>query len=81
MLLLELSSKYIPFSLLSSVVLLEWETPDRFKIEITKRNYGEWVKKFQTPTEWKLRVKILRECLIELTQITDFELREERIFS
>lgn len=48
---------------------LEWETPDRFTSEINKLGYEKWLKQFQSPREWKNRVKLLDECVIELNNL------------
>ncbi|MBD3254404.1 MAG: hypothetical protein GF383_04885 [Candidatus Lokiarchaeota archaeon] len=51
----------------------EWETPDRFAEVIEKIGYESWLEEFQTPKEWEKRVKLLRECILEISQITNFE--------
>ena len=51
----------------------EWETPDRFKIEIAKYGYKEWLKQYQTSTEWKKRVQFLHDSILELSRIVDFQ--------
>jgi hypothetical protein len=55
---------------------LEWETPDQFKEEINELGYENWLIKFQSAGEWKRRVKLLHEGLIELSQLTDFTYRD-----
>lgn len=52
---------------------LEWETPDRFQTEITKVGYDEWLKKFQSPEEWKKRVQFVQDAIDELTLLVDFQ--------
>ncbi len=52
---------------------LEWETPDQFLPEITNIGYEDWLKKFQTPNEWKKRVQLLHDVLIELTELGNFQ--------
>ncbi|MFX0187857.1 MAG: hypothetical protein ACFE8A_08985 [Candidatus Hodarchaeota archaeon] len=56
---------------------LEWETPDKFKVEITELGYKEWVKQFQSPLEWEKRVRFLHEGLLELSQVSDFKFCEK----
>jgi hypothetical protein len=65
------SKKYI------EVEGLEWETPDQFKEEINELGYENWVTKFQSASEWKRRVKLLHEGLIELSQLSDFTYRDK----
>jgi hypothetical protein len=48
---------------------LEWETPDRFLSEIQKLGYDIWLKNFENPGEWNKRVKILHDCIDELSNI------------
>ncbi len=55
---------------------LEWETPDRFKKEIDMIGRDEWLKKFQSPIEWKKRVEFLYNCLIEFAQLTEFKFKQ-----
>jgi hypothetical protein len=52
---------------------LEWETPDQFLPEISNIGYEDWLKKFQTPNEWKKRVQLLHDVLLELTEIGNFQ--------
>ena len=46
----------------------EWETPDRFQKEINKQGYNNWLSQFQTIKEWKLRVRLLEDCVLELAK-------------
>lgn len=55
---------------------LEWETPDQFKDEIDKIGYDKWLIKFQSANEWRKRVKLLHEGLLELSQFTEFNFRD-----
>ena len=55
---------------------LEWETPDQFKNEIDELGYEKWLRKFQSPTEWRKRVKLLHEGLLEILQLAELNLRE-----
>ena len=52
---------------------LEWETPDRFQPEISKVGYDEWLKKFQSPEEWKKRVQFIQDTIEELSLLVDFQ--------
>lgn len=54
----------------------EWETPDRFKEEISNIGYEEWIKQFQTADEWHKRVKFLHESLLELAECAKFEFKK-----
>ncbi len=45
---------------------LEWETPDRFQDEISEKGYDTWLEHFQSAREWEKRVKLMKECLLEL---------------
>lgn len=56
---------------------LEWETPDQFKDEIDKIGYDKWLMKFQSANEWKKRVKMLHEGLLEFYQLADFKLKSD----
>ncbi|MFX1557221.1 MAG: hypothetical protein ACFFC9_08200 [Promethearchaeota archaeon] len=51
---------------------LEWETPDRFKVEIADLGYKEWVKQFQSPIEWEKRVTYLHEGLLESSNLLKY---------
>ena len=55
---------------------LEWETPDQFKDEIDKIGYDKWLTIFQSANEWRKRVKLLHEGLLELSQFTEFNFRD-----
>jgi hypothetical protein len=55
---------------------LEWETPDQFKEEIEMIGYDVWLEKFQSAKEWRKRVKLLHEGLLEIYQLTDLKIRE-----
>ena len=46
----------------------EWETPDRFQKEISEMGYDNWLLQFQTATEWRYRVKLLEDCILELAE-------------
>jgi hypothetical protein len=46
----------------------EWETPDRFQKEINELGYDNWLLQFQTTKEWKFRVKLLEDCIVELAE-------------
>ena len=48
---------------------LEWETPDRFQKEIEESGYDQWLEKFQSAEEWKKRVNLLEDCVLELNQL------------
>ncbi|MHA1728097.1 MAG: hypothetical protein ACTSWY_05135 [Promethearchaeota archaeon] len=50
----------------------EWETPDRFSSEIKSIGFNEWMKNFQSHEEWEKRVRLMRECLEEMAQFTEF---------
>jgi len=56
---------------------LEWETPDRFKKEIgnTENSYKNWLDEFQSSDEWKRRVNLLNDCLLELSEILNITLK------
>ena len=45
----------------------EWETPDRFEKEIKDLGYHIWLNRFQSVKEWQKRVKLLEDCVIELS--------------
>ncbi|TFG15861.1 MAG: hypothetical protein EU535_00460 [Promethearchaeota archaeon] len=57
---------------------LEWETPDQFKEEIDEQGYQKWLKNFQSAEEWKKRVTLLHEGLLEFYRLTDFKLHDIR---
>jgi len=44
----------------------EWETPDRYEKEIRDLGYEKWLEQFQSASEWKKRVKLLEDCVIEM---------------
>ncbi|MBN1800405.1 MAG: hypothetical protein JW891_02810 [Candidatus Lokiarchaeota archaeon] len=48
---------------------LEWETPDRFQEEINDLGYVLWMEQFQSAREWKKRVALMRECILEFINI------------
>lgn len=52
---------------------LEWETPDQFLTEISDIGYEDWLMKFVTPNEWKKRVQLLHDVLLELTDLGNFQ--------
>jgi len=52
---------------------LEWETADMYKREIDNVGYNQWLEDFQTPHEWKKRVQLLHEVLIELMELGNFQ--------
>lgn len=54
---------------------LEWETPDQFRDEIDKIGYEKWLEKFQSAKEWRKRVNLLHEGLLEIYQLAEFEFR------
>jgi len=58
---------------------LEWETPDRFKEEIGKMGYKNWLIQFQDPSEWRNRVNLLHECIIELLDLINIKFRKYKI--
>ena len=62
---------------------LEWETPDQYLLEISNIGYEDWLKKFQTPDEWKKRVQLLHNVLIELTELGNFQniLKDKKLSS
>jgi len=45
----------------------EWETPDRFKVEIEKIGFERWKEQFQSAKEWHKRVNVLHDCLLEMS--------------
>ena len=53
---------------------LEWETPDRYIIDIQKLGYKNWLKRFENPGEWAKRVKILHDCLDEMLNFVKIKL-------
>lgn len=53
----------------------EWETPDRFEPEIKKFGYQNWLEQYQTAQEWKRRVELLNDCIIEISHLIDFQLK------
>lgn len=54
----------------------EWETPDRFKVEIDEIGFESWKKQFQSAEEWHKRVNVLHDCLLEMSDCAKFELKE-----
>ncbi|MFX1444514.1 MAG: hypothetical protein ACFFHV_13960 [Promethearchaeota archaeon] len=56
---------------------LEWETPDQFKDEIKELGYEIWLEKFQSAKEWRKRVKLLHEGLLEIYQLADIKFRKK----
>ena len=46
---------------------LEWETPDRYMREVEEKGYEQWLRGFQTPEEWRKRVKILADVIQSMT--------------
>jgi hypothetical protein len=52
---------------------LEWETPDRFQEKIQEIGYEHWLEKFQNATEWKNRVKLMEDCIIEMSYLYNFK--------
>ena len=53
---------------------LEYETPDRFIIEIQKWGYKSWLNHINTPTEWQRRVNIVRDGLNDLYSIGNIDI-------
>ena len=51
---------------------LEWETPDRHREEIENKGYDKWFEEFQNSSEWKMRVSLVEDCIIELSKLYDF---------
>ncbi|TXT64749.1 MAG: hypothetical protein BAJALOKI3v1_170035 [Promethearchaeota archaeon] len=49
----------------------EWETPDRYHVEIDESGYEKWSRSFQSTSEWKKRVRFVDECLEEMMALTD----------
>lgn len=49
----------------------EWETPDRYHMEIEESGYENWSNSFQSTSEWKKRVRFVDECLEEMLALTD----------
>ncbi len=49
----------------------EWETPDRFEDEIKKFGYKSWLKEFQTSEEWARRVQLLKESVLEWSELVE----------
>lgn len=56
---------------------LEWETPDRFKKEIEKMEYEKWIMEFQNSSEWRNRVNLLHQCLIELLDLINIKFKKK----
>lgn len=52
---------------------LEWETPDRFRFEISKLGFEEWLNNFQSSQEWQKRVDFLRNGLNEMHELLKFD--------
>jgi hypothetical protein len=42
---------------------LEWETPDRYEVEIAAQGYAEWLNGFTNPREWKRRCSMLDDLV------------------
>jgi len=42
---------------------LEWETPDRYRKEIEAEGYRRWLRGFETPAEWRRRVRVADEII------------------
>ncbi|MFX1276096.1 MAG: hypothetical protein ACFFBP_04250 [Promethearchaeota archaeon] len=62
------SNKYI------EVEGLEWETPDRYKNDIVNKGYKKWLENYLNPSEWRIRVDLLHDCLLELLNLTNIKL-------
>jgi len=54
----------------------EWETPDRFKVEIDKIGLERWKEQFQSKEEWNKRVKFVYDCFLEMAHCTRFAFKE-----
>ena len=54
----------------------EWETPDRFKVEIDEIGLERWKEKFQSEKEWNKRVKVVYDCFLEMAHCTRFAFKE-----
>jgi hypothetical protein len=52
---------------------LEWETPDRYQEVIKVEGYEKWFEEFQNTSEWKMRVGLVEDCIIELSKLYDFK--------
>ncbi len=57
----------------------EWETPDRYEAEIKKMGYEAWLKQFQTSEEWARRVQLLKECVLEWSELVDCKVKKDYI--
>ena len=53
---------------------LEWETPDRYRKYIDNNGYEKWLNDFINPSEWRVRIGILHDCLIELLNLISLRL-------
>ncbi len=54
---------------------LEWETPDQFRDEIDELGYEKWLLKFQSAKEWRKRLKLLHEGLLEIYQLAELKFK------
>ncbi len=54
----------------------EWETPDRFKIEIDEIGFEKWKTQFQSAEEWHKRVNVVHDCFLEMSNCARFEFKE-----
>ena len=52
---------------------LEWETPDRYQETIMEMGYEKWLIMLQNSSEWKMRVNLVEDCIIELSKLYDFK--------
>jgi predicted glycosyltransferase involved in capsule biosynthesis len=52
---------------------LEWETPDRYQEVIKVEGYEKWFEEFQNTSEWKMRVGLVEDSIIELSKLYDFK--------
>jgi hypothetical protein len=53
---------------------LEWETPDRFISEIKEIGYSNWLKNFQSSSEWRKRVRFINDFITELKDLIKIKL-------
>lgn len=53
---------------------LEWETPDRYISEIKEIGYSNWLKHFQSASEWKKRVRFIDDFITDLKNLIKINL-------
>lgn len=52
---------------------LEWETPDRFISEIKEIGYSNWLKHFQSASEWRKRVRFIDDFTTDLKDLIEIK--------